>query len=71
MVLKMKRNDLIEKMERMSSTVLVCADSLPESKMLNPDQDKLVEELQYILFDAHKLIEEKIAEYIFRTVNGE
>jgi hypothetical protein len=62
----MHRDYLIERMNRLNAAMHLHAECMPEV-WGEPNQTELVEEIQYILLNAHSQIEDKIAEYSLKT----
>ena len=62
----MHRDYLIERMNRLNAAMQLHAECMPEV-WGEPNQTELVEEIQYILLNAHSHIEDKIAEYSLKT----
>ena len=62
----MQRDYLIDRMKRMNSTVLFCVECLPVI-WDEPNQQEMIEEIEYILFHAYKQIDDKIAEYSLKS----
>jgi hypothetical protein len=65
----MNRNYLIERMKRTKGNIIDLVHCLPSAFELDKEQQELIEPIEFILLEAYKQIDDKIAEYSLKSAN--